>query len=248
MGGSCTTPPTLPAAFTPNPRVYFFPFSTLFLSQELKALHHSAAAQHPNVASSPPHPKGCLSLLCTLKHQPGWVDVPLPITPTPPRHFLLGQPTLQAFNTPSHRHPRGRDPGMRGSGLQAPSPLTLPSHGASAPPASKCMWGAGIDTPKCPQTPMLKIQKHAGLLLNALQQGPALLAPWHTQRLGGPGGWRGGIHPVFPCFQLKGVRIRPSGARGGGRGELQDLAGAALLPPLLSVLWGRRKTMKRGKK
>lgn len=41
---------------------------------------------------------------------------------------------------------------MRGSGRQAPSPLTLPSHGASAPPAPKCMWGAGIDTPKCPPT------------------------------------------------------------------------------------------------
>lgn len=69
----------------------------------------------------------------------------------PPRHFLLAQPTLKAFNTPSHRHPRGRDARMQGSGLQAPSPPTLSSHGASAPPTPKCVRGAGIDTSKCPQ-------------------------------------------------------------------------------------------------
>lgn len=45
-----------------------------------------------------------------------------------------------------------------------------------------------------PKTHTLKIQKHAGLLSNALQQGPALFAPG-TKKLGGPEGRTGVFSP-----------------------------------------------------
>lgn len=223
------------------------------MSQERSAPFSSRSA--PPVSHPPlPQAKGCPSLLCTLKHQPGWAGVPLPITPTPPRHFLLAQTPQSKISTPLPRD------GSRDAEMRAASPLPadlaeLHPH----PPPQNARGRGGLLAPTPPNPPS-EIQKHAGLRSNALQQGPALLVPRHTKarwcsrRCRGGGFIPGGSIPVFRVSSPRESGSDPQ-EHGAERGEGSSgiwarLAGAALLSPLLSVLWGRRgkKKTKKGRR
>lgn len=174
------------------------------MSQELKALHHSAAAQHPSVASSPPTQR--LPVLALHPKTPRVGGCPLTHHTHPSKIFSAGPtPPPPSFQHPFPPPPAGegsRDAGMQESPLPADlaEPRCIPTlRSIDPPPAPKCMWGAGIDTPDAPKCPR---QRSKSTLGSARTHSNKVLPCWFpgTQRLGGPGGWRGGDSSHFSMF------------------------------------------------